>query len=217
MMYLWNNGEVIELPIGKAVCVGRNYVAHAAELGNEVPTEPLLFLKPASSIVNAEGEVALDHSLGEHHYEAELMLLIGKPLNKDNLADYKSCIAGFGVGLDLTLRDEQAKLKAKGHPWERAKAYDKSCLVSRFVPLAESDLTHSEFSLSINNELRQSGDTNLMIFKIEQLLSEIVRYFSLQPGDIVLTGTPEGVGKLNIQDTLSVSLNGETLANCTIA
>ena len=117
MMYLWNNGEVIELPIGKAVCVGRNYVAHAAELGNEVPTEPLLFLKPASSIVNAEGEVALDHSLGEHHYEAELMLLIGKPLNKDNIADYKSCIAGLGVGLDLTLRDEQAKLKAKGHPW----------------------------------------------------------------------------------------------------
>lgn len=217
MTYLWNNGEVIELPIGKAVCVGRNYVAHAAELGNEVPTEPLLFLKPASSIVNAAGEVAFDHSLGGHHYEAELMLLIGKPLNKDNIADYKSCIAGLGVGLDLTLRDEQAKLKAKGHPWERAKAYDKSCLVSRFAPLAENDLTHSEFSLSINNELRQFGDTNLMIFKIEQLLSEIVRYFSLQPGDIVLTGTPEGVGKLNIQDKLSVSLNGETLANCTIA
>ncbi|WP_372769905.1 fumarylacetoacetate hydrolase family protein [Pseudoalteromonas sp.] len=216
MTYLWNNGEAIELPIGKAVCVGRNYVAHAEELGNDVPTEPLLFLKPASSIVNAEGEVVLDHSLGEHHYEAELMLLIGKPLNKGNIEDYKSCIAGLGVGLDLTLRDEQAKLKAKGHPWERAKAYDQSCLVSRFLPLTEGDLTHSEFSLSINDELRQSGDTHLMIFKIEQLLAEIVQYFSLQPGDLVLTGTPQGVGRLNAGDRLALSLNSECLAEFTV-
>lgn len=216
MTYLWNNGEAIGLPIGKAVCVGRNYMAHAKELGNEVPSEPLLFIKPSTSICNAENTVVLNHGLGEHHYEAELTLLIGKTLTKDNIDDYMSCILGVGVGLDLTLRELQSSLKSKGHPWEKAKAYDNSCLVSPFVDAAQVDLTRSTFSLDINGEQKQLGDTQLMLFNIQNLLKEIVLYFSLQPGDLVLTGTPQGVGRLSAGDSLALSLNGECLAEFSV-
>lgn len=216
MNYRWKSGETIDMPIGKAVCVGRNYVAHAKELGNEVPSEPLLFIKPSTSIRNADKSVMLNHQLGEHHYEAELTLLIGKPLNKENIDDYLSCIVGVGVGLDLTLRDLQSKLKSKGHPWEKAKAYDDSCLVSKFVSIEQVDLTESTFSLNINGEQKQLGNTQLMLFSIQNLLKEIVQYFSIQPGDLVLTGTPQGVGRLHTGDALSMSLNDESLAQFSV-
>lgn len=216
MNYRWKSGETIDMPIGKAVCVGRNYVEHAAELGNQVPSEPLLFIKPSTSMASASNIVALDNALGEHHYEAELTLLVGKTLNKYNLDDYHECILGVGVSLDLTLRDLQSELKQKGHPWERAKAFDNSCLVSPFVPFSALENTQSTFALTINNETRQLGHVNDMIFDIKTLLSEIVKYFTLMPGDLVLTGTPKGVGKLVAKDNLSLYFNDTLLSSCQI-
>jgi 2-keto-4-pentenoate hydratase/2-oxohepta-3-ene-1,7-dioic acid hydratase in catechol pathway len=211
MAYYWLDGEQINLPVGKAVCVGRNYAQHAHELGNAVPSEPLLFIKPATSIVCPKKQHTLNHLLGQHHYEAELTLLIGQPLNQHNIDNYMQCIRGVGIGLDLTLRELQTELKNKGYPWEKAKAFDNSCIVSSFIPASEVDLNHTEFELKINGHTRQLGNTELMLFKIEALLKEIVIYFSLQPGDIILTGTPAGVGELYPIDQLDLFLNGTEL------
>jgi 2-keto-4-pentenoate hydratase/2-oxohepta-3-ene-1,7-dioic acid hydratase in catechol pathway len=211
MAYYWLGGEQMDLPVGKAVCVGRNYAQHAHELGNEVPSEPLLFIKPATSIVSPQKKLTLNPMLGAHHYEAELALLIDQPLNQHNIDNYMQCIRGVGIGLDLTLRELQTELKNKAHPWEKAKAFDNSCIVSAFIPVAEVNLNHTEFELKINGDTRQLGNTELMLFKIEALLKEIVIYFSLQPGDIILTGTPAGVGELYPKDQLNLFLNGTEL------
>ena len=213
----WMNGQTIDLTAGKVVCVGRNYVAHAAELGNEVPTEPLLFIKPSSSLVMMKNHVELPSRLGEHHYEAELALLIGDTINANTDINLHKHIVGVGVGLDLTLRALQSRLKEHGHPWEKAKAYDNSCIISPFVPVSlATQFNALEFALSINKEMRQRASSSLMVFPIAELLKEISQYFTLQPGDIVLTGTPKGVGQLYDADQLSVTLGNQPLASCAV-
>ncbi|MEI5640264.1 MULTISPECIES: fumarylacetoacetate hydrolase family protein [unclassified Pseudoalteromonas] len=200
------NRNSINLPTGKAVCVGRNYVAHAKELDNPIPNSPLLFIKPATSLVAFEDEIILHRALGEHHYEAELALLIGTTITAKTQNPLKN-IAGLGVALDLTLRALQTELKAQGHPWERAKAYDGSCPVSPFVRCDEATLTGNiEYRFWQNGLLRQHGESRLMIFSMASLLQEISQYFTLMPGDIVLTGTPQGVGCLADGDALTLQL-----------
>lgn len=218
-----NGHRDLRAPIGKVVCVGRNYVAHAHELGNEVPSTPLLFIKPASSIVfltsKSEAKNANDNSrinqiirpdpkqFGDTHYEAELCIQIGSDLSKATVDEAKSAIGGVTLGLDLTLRDLQSQLKAKGHPWERAKSFDGACVLGDWVEAdAFGDFRAVNYQLYINGSLTQDGDTSLMLFSVYELLSDISHAFSLQAGDVIMTGTPSGVGVLQAGDRLTLKL-----------
>ena len=202
--------------LGKVVCVGRNYAAHAAELGNEVPTRPILFIKPASSVMGTDKlipsqirDVPRDTAY-EVHYEAELCVRIGAPLKAASVDSIKAtpkAIDAVTLGLDLTLRELQSELKAKGHPWERAKCFDGSCVLAQWVdPESFSDFSSVNYELYINEKLTQEGNTELMLFPIYELLSEISYAFSLQPGDVIMTGTPSGVGVLKAGDKLILKL-----------
>jgi 2-keto-4-pentenoate hydratase/2-oxohepta-3-ene-1,7-dioic acid hydratase in catechol pathway len=168
----------------KVVCIGRNYVDHAKELDNEVPSSPVIFIKPNSAISN-ELYAGTAQPL---HYEGEIALLI-----------MDGAIAGVGFGLDLTNREIQNQLKAKGLPWERAKAFDRAAVFSDFVRLADP-VESLRLELRINDSLAQQGGYELMIFKPDFLLEEVVRTFTLEDGDIILTGTPKGVGAFNRGD-----------------
>lgn len=191
------------IPVGKVVCVGRNYAEHVRELNNSMPTEPLLFLKPATAVVPLSPQFSLIRDVGEVHHELELALLIGSALTRASEQDCLSAIVGVGLALDLTLRTVQDQLKSKGQPWDIAKGFDGACPVSEFLPVdgLKSDF-HTTFTLHRNGQLQQSGDTQDMLFPIGQLLSTMSRYFTLSPGDIVLTGTPSGVGPIAIGDRL---------------
>ena len=168
----------------KIVCIGKNYMAHIEELNSAVPEEPVIFMKPNSAISN---EITFD-SEEEIHYEGEICLLI---------KDQK--ISAVGFGLDLTKRNVQTKLKKKGLPWERAKAFDGSALYSDFIPFSDK-LETLRLELSINGEIKQQGGYELMLFKPDVILQEVKRFFTLEDGDIIMTGTPSGVGAINAGD-----------------
>ena len=206
----YTDGTPIHFPLGKVVCVGRNYAEHAKELNNPVPTEPLLFIKPGSCATDLDGGFAIPADRGAVHYEAEIAVLIGKPLSRrPNEEEVRDAISGFAPALDLTLRDLQAQLKEKGYPWELAKSFDGACVLAPFVAAgAVADLTDVGIRLSINGELRQDGNSSQMLNAILPLLQHIAGHFSLQPGDVVLTGTPAGVGPLASGDTLTLELVG---------
>ena len=204
------HGKPIDLPIGKAICVGRNYLDHIQELDNAVPDKALLFMKPASALCDVQKTVYIPKQFGECHNELELALLVGKRASKLSLSEASDVIVGVGLALDLTLRDVQSELKASGHPWERAKAFDGSCPVSPFVMTEGLSAEECfEFSLSVNGTQRQAGDTRLMLRPMLDLLVEISAVFTLLPGDIVLTGTPKGVGPLKEGDTLELRLDNK--------
>lgn len=210
-----HQAQPIDLPTGKAVCVGRNYLDHIQELNNDVPTEALLFIKPATAMCDMHQAVAIPTHLGECHNELELALLIQSPLTKASAEDALNAVWGVGMALDLTLRDVQSQLKAKGHPWERAKAFDRSCPTSGFIPLSEvEDITNIDFTLSVNGKIQQQGNSQLMIRNMVSLLVEISEQFTLMPGDIVLTGTPKGVGPLQVGDELTATLS-DKMSVCT--
>ena len=206
----YSDGTPIDLPLGKVVCVGRNYAEHARELNNPVPSEALLFIKPATSVVPLAEGFRLPTGRGAVHYETEIALLIGAPLSGTiSPADAAGAIAGIGLALDLTLRELQDQLKAKGHPWERAKAFDAACPLSHFVRLEQAPaLNAMPLQLTINGELRQQGTSADMITPIIALLQHIAGVFTLLPGDVVITGTPAGVGVLNPGDELELSIPG---------
>lgn len=199
--------DCIELPTGKVVCVGRNYLAHIEELNNEIPDEPLLFIKPSTALCSLNEPIYIPENQSCHH-ELEVALLVKQTITSDTEIQLGRDIFGVGVALDLTLRDKQTELKQNGCPWERAKAFDKSCPVSEFVALSEfPDLQDIPFSMSINDELRQEGNTSRMMFSCLELLNNIKQVFTLTPGDIVLTGTPEGVGPLHLEDRINLTLD----------
>lgn len=195
------------LPVGKAVCVGRNYADHAKELGNDVPETPILFMKPNTAFCDLEKGFSIPTHLGECHFETELTVLIGERLSKASLTECKLAIAGLGIGLDLTLRDVQNKLKEKKQPWEFAKAFDNAAPLSPFLRAHQfHDLENIHFSLIIDGKTRQVGDSGDMLTPILPLLSYISRHFTLLPGDIVMTGTPKGVGPLHSGEQLQVTI-----------
>ncbi len=204
------DGTRIHFPLGKVVCVGRNYAEHAKELNNPLPTEPMLFIKPGSCVVPLEGGFSIPQDRGSVHYEVEIAVLIGKPLSrKPNEEEVLDAISGFAPALDLTLRDVQNKLKDKGHPWEPAKSFDGACVLAPFVPGdAISDLSDIGIRLTINGDVRQDGTSGDMIFPIVPVIQEMAGHFNLQPGDVILTGTPAGVGPLNTGDELVLDLVG---------
>jgi 5-carboxymethyl-2-hydroxymuconate isomerase len=189
--------------VGKIVCLGRNYLDHIRELNNAVPDRAVIFCKPASSLLGNGGRVRIPPYSDNCHHELELALLIGKAGKRIDEQDALAHLAGYGVALDLTLRDLQDQLKAKGLPWELAKGFDTSCPLSDFVPAAQvADPNHLQLTLRVNGELRQQGNTNMMIRSVEQIVCEISQFYTLEAGDIILTGTPAGVGRLVSGDRL---------------
>jgi 2-keto-4-pentenoate hydratase/2-oxohepta-3-ene-1,7-dioic acid hydratase in catechol pathway len=174
----------------KVVCIGRNYVEHIKELDNEIPTEPVIFIKPNSAIAN-NVETSQDEEI---HYEGEICFIIE---NKQ--------ISAIGFGLDLTKRNVQKVLKSKGLPWERAKAFDKSAVFSNFVP-CDDELLDYKMELFINNKLQQFASYELMINKPEALLTEVQSFLTLEDGDIIMTGTPKGVGVINTGELFSAKI-----------
>ena len=206
------DGTRIHFPVGKVVCVGRNYAAHAKELNNPVPTEPLLFIKPASCVVSPEGGFNIPQDRGAVHYEIEIAVLIGKPLSREpSVEEVIDAISGFAPALGLTLRDVQERLKEKSWPWEVAKSFDGACVLAPFVSgFAVKDTTDIDVRLTINGDVRQDSNSREMLYPIIPLIQHMAGQFALQPGDVVLTGTPAGVGPLQPGDELVMELPGHT-------
>ena len=196
-----------QIPAGKVVCVGLNYSDHVKEMDGLVADEPVIFLKPSSALVPLEDPVAIPVEFGACHHEVEMSILIGEPLGDCTEEEAAEAIIGVGVALDLTLRDLQNQFKQKGHPWDKAKGFDGACPASAFVDRSQvGDLQNLELRLTINGEVKQVSNTSHMITSVLPLIAYISRYFTLMPGDIVLTGTPAGVGPLSPGDNLIVEL-----------
>ncbi len=192
----------------KIVCVGRNYAEHARELGNAVPETPILFIKPTTSLRPMAEGIVWPKGQGDCHFETELCVQIGSRLSHCSRDEAQLAIRGLTLGLDLTLRDVQNTLKTKGHPWERAKAFDGACLLGEWLGKdAVDSLTGLTFQLEINGELRQQGNTADMLMSVLDLIVHISETFTLLPGDVIMTGTPAGVAALQPADQLTLSLD----------
>ena len=194
----------------KLICIGRNYAAHIDELKNERPDEPVVFIKPDSAILPKEQDFYIPEFSNEIHYEVEVLVKIskvGKHIAQEFAHKYYDEIS---LGIDFTARDLQSKLKAKGLPWEKAKGFDGAAVVGKWKQknLYES-VDNLDFSLIKNGETVQKGNTSLMLWKIDELISHVSTYFMLKKGDILFTGTPAGVGKVDPNDYLSGMLEGE--------
>ncbi|STZ76224.1 fumarylacetoacetate hydrolase family protein [Bergeriella denitrificans] len=199
-----------ETGIGNIFCIGRNYVAHIEELNNEMPSEMVVFSKPTTSLLAGGGRVRLPSFSADVHFECELVLYIGRDC--DGLAegeDWRDYVAGYGVGLDLTARDVQSRLKNKGLPWLKAKGFRDSACVSDFLPAAAlPNPDDCAFSLHINGSLRQHGQTRLLIHPLGKIVNELAQIYGLRQGDLIFTGTPEGVGQLHSGNVLRLDLAG---------
>lgn len=194
----------------KIICVGRNYEAHAHELHNEIPMEPVLFMKPDTALLRGTDFYVPEFS-NEVHYEVELVLKISKPgkyILKENASAHYREIA---LGIDFTARDLQMELKEKGLPWEKAKAFDGSAVVSSFRPLEDFSLSDIHFEMTNNSEVVQVGNSRQMLFDFDELISYISKYFTLKTGDLIFTGTPKGVGAVKENDILDGFLEKERM------
>lgn len=206
-----------EFTIGKIVCVGRNYAEHAKELGNEIPEKPVLFLKPASALIYSGGEIIHPDYGNELHHEVELVLLIGETVRKANKAQSEKAIIGYGVGLDMTLRDVQNELKKKGNPWTLAKCFDTSAAISDFVLKIDYQLKSDEkIELKINGVVKQSDSLKSMIFNPAEIVEYISSVMTLEKGDLIFTGTPAGVSRVNRGDELEAKLGEIVELYCTV-
>lgn len=193
----------------KIIAVGRNYANHAKELNNPLPTEPVLFTKPDTAIIKHNEPFYYPSISNDIHHEIEIYVRIcknGKKIQEKFAHKYYTQI---GLAVDFTARDIQTKCKEKGLPWDLAKGFDGSCPVSEPVEIKNYDLKNLNFSLKINDKLVQKGNTNDMIFNIDYIISYISQYFTLRNGDIILTGTPEGVGPIKIGDRLEGFIEDE--------
>lgn len=187
----------------KLICIGRNYTEHIEELANEKPKDPVIFLKPDSAILPKNHPFYIPAFSDDIHYEVEVLVRInrlGKHISEKFAHKYYSEI---GLGIDFTARDMQSKLKEKGLPWEKAKAFDGSAVIGDFVPKSNfNDLSDIQFSLLKNDEIVQKGTTQAMLWKIDELIAYISTFMTLKIGDIIFTGTPAGVGKVFSEDVL---------------
>lgn len=191
----------------KIICVGRNYADHARELKNEVPGEPVLFMKPETALIPKRNPFFIPDFSNDVHYEAELVIRISK-LGKNIQARFaRKYYEEITVGIDFTARDVQARLKEKGLPWEKAKAFDGSAAVGKFHTIADLQSPENiNFRLTVNDEEKQSGKSTDMLFGFDQLIEYISSYFTLKIGDLIFTGTPAGVGKVEKNDHLELYL-----------
>ncbi len=196
----------------KIFCVGRNYVAHAKELGNEVPDEPVIFMKPKSAMLQPHTPFYYPEFTNELHYECELVIRIsknGKYIQEKYANKYYDAIT---TGIDFTARDIQNELKSKGLPWEKAKAWDNSAVIGKWIPFTEiKNRKEINFSLLKNNERVQEGSSSLMIHNFDNIVSYISNFFSVNIGDVIFTGTPAGVGEAVVGDELEGFIEKESL------
>ena len=196
----------------KIIGVGRNYVAHASELGNEVPEEPIIFLKPETALLKNNAPFYYPDFSNDVHYEVEIIYRICKEGKYINLEFADKYYDAIGIGIDFTARDMQQKAKEKGLPWALAKGFNGSAPISEFLGKNEfSDLKNLNFSLRINGEEKQNGNTSLMLFPIQNLISYISRFITLKKGDIIFSGTPKGVGAIKIGDKLEAFVENKKL------
>lgn len=198
----------VEIPVSNIFCVGRNYKEHARELNNPVPQSPLIFLKPTSSILNVdEGPILLPAFSSNVHFETELLVLMGDTAINISADEALHYVKGYGIGLDLTARDEQEKAKAAGLPWTKAKGFPTAACISHFIPVAALDNVHDcTFHMTQNDTLKQTGNTNDMLFSVQQLIAYLSQEYHLQAGDVIFTGTPAGVGPIQAGDLLELDL-----------
>lgn len=196
----------------KIICIGRNYVAHARELNNEVPEKPVFFMKPDSALVTDNRPFFYPEFSKDVHHELEVVIRInrlGRSIEEHFAGRYFNELA---LGIDFTARDLQAEQKKKGLPWEIAKGFDYSAPVSKFLPLERfEDIHHLSFRLDLNGRTVQDGSTSLMIFSFEKIIAYVSRFMTLKTGDLIFTGTPAGVGPVAINDRLEAYLEGEKL------
>jgi len=197
----------------KIICIGRNYVAHALELGNEVPAEPVFFMKPETSLLKNGKPFPLPAWSKEVHHEIELVIRISRTVRKADPVVAADCYEEVGLGIDFTARDIQDQLKAKGLPWEKAKSFDHAAVLGiAWVPRYEPARAASyKFRLDINGKIVQSGDSSLMIFGFESIIAHVSKYVTLKRGDLIYTGTPAGVGPVHAGDHLEGFLDGRKL------
>lgn len=187
----------------KIFCVGRNYADHAKELGNAVPEEPVIFMKPKSALMTSNAPFYYPEFTNELHYEAEIVLRVCKNGRYVDAESAEIYYDAFTIGIDFTARDIQAELKKKGLPWEKAKAWDNSAIIGKWIPFTKEILSNPmHFSLQKNKETVQLGNTEDMIFSFNEIVSHISQYFSLNIGDLIYTGTPAGVGECVTDDIL---------------
>ena len=196
----------------KIICIGRNYADHAKELGNEIPDEPVIFMKPKSALLQAHTPFYYPEFTNELNYECELVLRVcknGKYIQERHAGNYYN---GITVGIDFTARDIQDECKAKGLPWEKAKAFDNSAAVGKFLDITpELNKKNVNFSFKKNGELVQEGNSGNMIFSFDSIIAHISNYFSLNIGDLIFTGTPAGVGECVVGDELEAFLEGNSM------
>lgn len=200
----------------KIICIGRNYIDHAKELNNPVPKSPLVFMKPPSALLTDNKAFYHPDFSADIHYELEVVLRIkknGKAIQPPFASSYYDQI---GLGIDFTARDLQDQCKEKGHPWEIAKAFDHSAVISPFVDVDKYDRSAIKFQLHKNGVVVQDGNTADLIFDFDFLISYVSKYFTLQQGDYIFTGTPAGVGPIVIGDTLEGYLEGQKMLECKI-
>ena len=198
----------------KVIAIGRNYAAHAVELNNAIPTKPVIFLKPDTAVLKDNKPFYIPAFSNDVHYELELVLKIskeGKHIAEKFAPNYYEEI---GLGIDFTARDLQSELKAKGLPWELSKAFDNSAVISNFLPKNNyQDLSDVKFELKKNGETKQLGHTANLLFSFDKIISFVSQYITLKKGDLIFTGTPEGVGKVDQGDRLEAWLEGAQLLN----
>lgn len=199
----------------KIICIGRNYSEHTKELGNEIPEKPVIFMKPDSAVLKGNDFYIPEFS-NEIHYELEVVLKIsqgGKYIQKDNAEKH---FEEIGLGIDFTARDLQNELKSKGLPWELAKGFDGSAVISNFFPKEKFNLKNLSFSLLKNGEKVQDGNTENMLFSFSEIICFVSQYFTLKKGDLIFTGTPKGVGKVTEGDNLIALLKNEKVLDLMI-
>ena len=198
----------------KVIAIGRNYAAHAKELNNPLPASPVIFLKPDTAVLKDNKPFYIPDFSSDIHYEVEVVLKVckeGKHIAEKFASNYYDEI---GLGIDFTARDIQTIHKEKGLPWELAKAFDNSAAISHFVPkITFPDLYDLQFDLRINDELKQDGNTKNTLFSFEKIIAFVSQYITLKKGDLIFTGTPEGVGRVQAGDKLIASLAGEQFLN----
>jgi 2-keto-4-pentenoate hydratase/2-oxohepta-3-ene-1,7-dioic acid hydratase in catechol pathway len=207
--------------VNKIICLGQNYAEHAKEMKFDVPTSPVFFFKPTSAIIHDGGQIVLPEISNDVHHEVEMTVLIGEQGNNIHRSSALKHVAGYGIGLDMTMRDIQNEAKKKGLPWSLAKGFDTSAPVSDFIP-AEivGDPGSLNVQLHINGKIRQSSSTSKFVFPVDKVIAYISQFITFEPGDIIFTGTPEGVSRVDHGDKLEASLqrtDGKTLTSLSVS
>lgn len=199
--------EFLDLQFGSIYCIGRNYAKHAAEMDSELTEDPVVFLKPRSSIIFNGGTIKIPTASKNVHHEVELVILIGSRASELSVEDAPQAIKAFGVGLDITARDIQSEAKKSGLPWTLAKGFKTFAPLGSFVKYSPNiDIQNIPIAVQVNGEIRQTGNTSDMLFSVNRLVSYLSHQFTLYPGDLIFTGTPEGVSQIENGDIVRATL-----------